>query len=476
MGKRQWMLSMVFGLLPSVVLAAHSSTPVDVTVGNGLEIIANVTLDEPAPAGGLEITIASSDPARLKFSRTPEATGTPQLKLTVREGYRGSPDFYIQGFGNEGKVAYSVTASGLEPGTGTVTLAPSGIVFARSGMGLQTLLTTTGAGKTDLIIYTALLDEAMNFVRPQPVAGGHSVTARLASSDVRLGAVSPESVTIEAGAASASAEFRPLSAGNLTISASAGANFSTPAQFGSTAVTILVPGMAITDDLSIGQDLEAHATLSLGETAPAGGVVVTITSGDPSRLLLSKAADAVGSECITASIPAGGVSASFYLQSIANSGSVTYTATAPGFRPRTATVNLTPSGVVLGGPQGPPDEAELLSKEIAEGPHGFVTRVSAQPPDPISVYAVQLDPATHRGADLTVQAVRAGAQLRMSLHNTNPSAGAPRETELTIPAGKSSVVTRFVPAGVGTTVVSVTTPAGHVEASNSTSLTISVKN
>ena len=97
------------------VFAAHSVTPADVTVGNGLEVIANITLDEFAPPGGLQITLTSNEPGRLLFSRTPEAAGAPRLTLTVREGFRGSPDFYIQGFANSGKVTYTVTAPGLEP-------------------------------------------------------------------------------------------------------------------------------------------------------------------------------------------------------------------------------------------------------------------------------------------------------------------------------------------------------------------------
>ena len=458
------------------VFAAHSVTPADVTVGNGLEVIANITLDEFAPPGGLQITLTSNEPGRLLFSRTPEAAGAPRLTLTVREGFRGSPDFYIQGFGNPGKVTYTVTAPGLQQAMGTVSLAPSGVVFARSGMGLQNLLTTTGAPQTDLIVYSALLDEGMNYVHPQPVAGGRSVTAQVVSSNPNVGGVTPASVTIEAGSASAAVEFRPVGAGETTISVAGPQNFSSPAQFGRTTVMVMIPGIAVTDDVSIGQDLEMQATVSLGEHAPPDGVVVTVTSGDPKRLLLSKSADSVGGECVTVAIPAGGVNAAFYLQSLASSGSVTYTASAPGFRPRTGTVTLTPSGVVIGGPQGPPDEAELINKEIAEGPHGFVTRVSAAPVDIISVYTVQLDPITHRGADLTVQPVRAGASFSVALRNTNPAAGAPKETEFTIGPGKSSAVTHFIPAGAGSTEVSVTTPAGHIQASNSTTLSISVKN
>ena len=137
---------------------------------------------------------------------------------------------------------------------------------------------------------------------------------------------------------------------------------------------------------------------------------------------------------------------------------------------------LTPSGLVIGGPQGPPDEAELLVKEIAEGPHGFVTSLAAPAPTIVTAYTVQLDPVTRRGADLTVQPVRAGATIQAVFTNSNPAAGTLKSMDMTIPGGSSSAVTHFTPSGLGTTVISLATPAGYTKASNSTSLTVTVKN
>ncbi len=475
MRKRHWVLAPIFGLAATTAFSAGSSTPPELTVGAGLEIIANITLDEPAPPDGLQITLTSSDPERLKFSRAPEAAGTPELVLKVRGGYRGSPDFYVQGFGSRGKVTYAVTGPGLISATGTIMVAHSAVVFARSGVGLQNLLTTTGAAATEMTIYTALLDDGMNYLHPQPVAGGCSVIAKLASSDPKVGTLAPESVTIAGGSASATVEFRPLSAGQTALLIEGPETFSSPAEFGRTVVNVIIPGIGITDDVSVGHDLQLHGTVSLGEPAPAHGAVVTLASGDPAKLLISHSADAPGKDFISVAIPPGGVNASFYLQALSDSGSVTYTATAPGFRSRAAIVTLTPSGVVLGGPQGPPDEADFFSKEVADGPHGFVARIGANPPDPVAVYTVQLDPRTLRGADITVQAVRPGASLTVSMKNSNPSVGGPEQTDFTITAGHSSAITYFVPVSVGNTVISVTTPAGHITAGNSTALTVIVK-
>jgi hypothetical protein len=93
----------------------------------------------------------------------------------------------------------------------------------------------------------------------------------------------------------------------------------------------------------------------------------------------------------------------------------------------------------------------------------------------VSAYSVQLDPVTLRGADLTVQAVRPGAAVTLQLTNSNPSVGKLRESSLTIPPGKSSAVTYFVPGAPGQTQVAVGTPEGYTQAKNSTSLSITVK-
>ena len=242
-------------------------------------------------------------------------------------------------------------------------------------MGVQQLLTTTGAAKTALLVYTALLDSEMNFVYPQPVAGGKSVSVTLTSSNAQVGTVSPAAITFEGGTAGADIEFRPLTAGQTALSVSVPRGFSVPAQFVSVATTVLVPGMAVTDEISIGYNLQTGGSLHLGEPAPAGGVVVTLTSSDPSKLLLSRTADQVGSDCITIAIPAGGVGGSYFIQALAGSGEVTYTATAPGFRTRTGTVTLTPSGLVMGGPQGPPGR----SGTDQQGDCGRTARICHQP-------------------------------------------------------------------------------------------------
>ncbi len=463
----------IFLYLCSTVHAAGIMAA-NVTVGPRLQVNGNVTLDSPAPAGGVTITLLSNDPNLVQLSLAPDEPGKQSITVQVRPGLRGSPDYYIHGLKSRGTATYTASAPGFERGTATVTLAPSGVIFARAGIGMQGLQTTSGAASTVFGVYTALLDESGGFVQVLPVAGGHSVKVEVASSHPDVGTLGPSIVTIPGGAAMSQVEFRPVGHGSTTLQVSIPAGFSPPLQYGAVPAMVITPGVAITDEIAIGKNLQVAGHVSLGQPAPPGGAEVVLRSGDPKKLILSDSPVETGSGLLKLAIPAGEITATYYLQALDGEGTVTYSAAVPGYRSRDAVVTLTPSGLVLGGPQGPPDEAELTREDIAKGPHGFVTSASGNAPTIVYVYTVQLDPVTRRGADLTVQQVRAGVSVKAILTNTNPAAGVLEAAELVIHNGKSIANTYFVPSAPGQTLVSVATPAGYTTAENSTALSIEV--
>jgi hypothetical protein len=354
-----------------------------------------------------------------------------------------------------------------------VTLAPSGLVFARAGIAMTDLRTTTGR-KAEIGLMAVLLDGSGNYVQPQPVAGGTSLHAKIASSDPAVGGAAEPQVTIAGGAAGSTVEFQPAGPGTTMLSVIAPAGFSASAQFGSVTATVSLPGIAVTDGVAVGQNLQVEGAVSLGEPAPAGGLDLRLGSDKPEALLLSASAAEVGAGSVVLRMPAGATSARYYLQAVGNRDTVAVTATAPGYRPRTGTIVLAPSGVVIGGPPGPPDEAELFRKEAADSPHGFLARLSERPV-PLLIYAVQLDPATGRSADLTVQPLRAGVSITASLQSSNPAIGKLHASSLTIASGSHTAVTEFTPLSLGSTVISVTTPQGFVKSANATELTVVVE-
>ena len=72
--------------------------------------------------------------------------------------------------------------------------------------------------------------------------------------------------------------------------------------------------------------------VAISTAAQAGGLVINLTSDDPNRALLSLRPETAGSPSITLTVSAGfRASPAFYVQGLANTGIVTYTASAPGY-------------------------------------------------------------------------------------------------------------------------------------------------
>jgi hypothetical protein len=453
-------------LLPVQIFGSAELMSPNITVGNNLQTTARVTLNEPAPKGGLEITVTSDDPRLLLLSSWPEGTGTAWITVRAEEGQKTTRDIYLHGLADHGTVTYTVSAAGLTDSKATVTLAPSGVVIKGPvKFGDESFSTTAGPfGKSKIGVYSVLLDPALNFVSEQPVAGGRTLSVNVTSSDPLVGTISDSPVTIAGGLSGVTTYFQPKTAGNTTLAVAAPHGFNTPEKLASITAIVKPPAIAITSDAVIGQNLQSPATVSLGQPAPKGGITVTLTSNDPSQLLLAPDAATVGSKSITITIPPGSFHANYLLQALGNSGTATYTATAPGYESRTAPVQLTPSGVLIGYRQ-PPDEAEFARKESAQRLHGFVTKLSANDVE-FTLYTAQLDPQTHRGADITVQPLRPGVSVQVHLQSSNPSVGTV-SSPVTISAG-SSTSAPFKPLSPGKTVVSIDTPAGFTTPGNAT--------
>jgi hypothetical protein len=194
--------------------------------------------------------------------------------------------------------------------------------------------------------------------------------------------------------------------------------------------------------------------------AASADVLVTLTSNSPANLLLSTTPTAAGFSSITVTIPAGFTSASYFAQALSASGTVTHTASSPNFNPRTATITLAPSGVVIAGPNGL--GAPFFNASVSGGAV------------PVTVYMAMLNPGSPSSFSGTTQALRGGlASLQVSLSSTNTGVGT-IASPVTITSGSDNAVTQFTPVSQGSTTVSVATPAGFTTSSNDTSLSVSV--
>lgn len=462
-------------LLGALGLQAAEFTLSNVSIGNNLQTSATIKLSEPAGDNGLQITVKSSDPSRLKLSKRPDATPAESIVISLQSGFGETPDFWMNGFGESGEVEYTVSAPGFSEGKGKVTLTPSAMLIV-GPFRAPRFPTTTGAAPSRIIVYSARLNADKEFAEQQAVAGGISVDVELTSSEKKAGDFVQPKLTLTGGAPSAATEFKPAGPGSTTLTASVPKGFTTPpAKYAKVVAAVNLPGISITNEVMVGQNLQIAGNVGLGEAARAGGVKVTLTSEDETRLLLSKTATEVGAKSITIDIAENGIGAQYFLQALGKTGTVSYTAVAKGYQSRISKIALAPSGVVIAPkPYGPPDEAELFRKGGEEGSRGFVSHLSKKDKMPLAVWTAQLDPVTLRSADITVQPLRAGMALRVNVESSNQSVGKVT-SPVEIKGGTEHGSSEFIPVGVGSTTISVTTPEGFTKSFNSTSVAALVK-
>ena len=459
-------LAAICFLHPCFLTGESMLVPPKVTVGRNLEEPVKVKLDDAAPDEGLEITVRSSDPNLLRISASADKLGTGLAVIKARPGNFESQEFWLQGLASSGTVTYTAEAPGRGRGTGTVTLTPSGILI----MGpyrIPKFPTTTGALPAKIKVASARLDPStLKEVAEQVVTGGLKV--ELSNSNPAIGHLEESPVEIPAGEASVTTLFHPGAEGDVTFTVKVPPGFSVPAEFATITASVKKPGIVVVDDQYIGENLQIAAALALGEYAPVGGLTITLTSSDPSKLLLSNSGTEVGSKSIQIKIPAQGFNAIYYLQALGKSGEVEYTASAPGFRSRTGIIKLTPSGITLTPYfQGPPDEGQVLKQQTTDGNHGFLMKASDKTPMKLIAWTAQLDPKTHRSADITVQPLRGGMSVKVPLTNSNPAVGKV-PAEITIAGGSDHGVVDFTPASAGTVELSIVTPNNFTVSANST--------
>ena len=425
------------------------------TVGKRLESTASCTLQGTAPKSPVTVVITSSDASRLLLSNTPDGIGAGSITVTTtcfqNICQATTPSFYVYGLDDHEDVTYSASASGYGTGTGTVTLTPSGFVLAGpSGVGQAfTAFPTSIKGLT---VYSAQLDSSGTFMSVATLApGSPAVTVIVGSDNLNAGTVDPADVTIATGSSAGTTVFTAGSPSttqitHLAISTPAG--FSTPAtEYKTVTGTVLgstIPLRLSCDQSAIGINLQEPCTVSGGlQAAP---LVVTLTSNS-ANLLLSANETAAGSNSIQVTIPAGSSSATYYAQSLANSGTVTHTATASGYNDATATITLGPSAVVISGDVGMGPFQNFFSTSVAGGPIDLVVSTAM---------------LTSSNTFNSVQSLRGGyGPLQVSLSSTPATVGTVSST-ITIQAGSSAGMATFTPLKAGSVSVSLTQPAGFV--------------
>jgi hypothetical protein len=466
---------------PCALPAAPGIIAPNVTVGRYLQTFASVRLEQQAPPSGLQLTVTSDDPSRLLLSTGQDKAGSATISITVAPYLLGSLEFCIQGMADSGTVTYTVSAGSLGTAKGTVTLTPSAILILGPHKASK-LPTTPGGFPEKMTIVSAALDSSRKVAGEQQVAGGLELEVTIANSNPNVGNLGVAKLTLAGGESSAVTSFKPAALGETSIAPIQPPGFTVPAQYASVEVAVGKPGLAPVGEVYLGKDLQLGATLCLGEAAPPGGLKVTLTSADGSKLLLSTKADQVGSPSITLNVPAGQLTENYYLQGLGDAGVVTYDTSAPGFRSTTARIGLTPSGFIIAYEgYGPPPEANVIQKGGTHSTREFYVSLASskssakEHPIHINVYSVHLDPESGRAADITVQPLRAGVSATVVLASSDPAV-ATVESSVTINSGSAQASGWFTPMDKGKTVITINTPAGFSTPQNATAVPATVSN
>jgi hypothetical protein len=173
---------------------------------------------------------------------------------------------------------------------------------------------------------------------------------------------------------------------------------------------------------------------------------VTVTSSDPSRLLVSASPDTPGQAAVT--VGQGAV----YAQGLADSGTVRLTATAAGFQSATADVVLAPAAAVFGSNFNIPPLSTLSA--------------------PVSLTVLLQPGSNSQGVQ---QPRRPGAPiLTVPIRQSDPTVGAVTPAQLTFRPGDSSASFSFQPRAAGADLISLDVPAGFSDPLSARQLLLNV--
>ncbi|HMK29278.1 MAG TPA: choice-of-anchor D domain-containing protein [Terriglobales bacterium] len=443
------------------------------TVGVNLQVRGSGILQAPAPSGGVTLTISvqNGDPRVLLSS---EATGTTagssSISLQISAGATTLPTFWIQGISLTGGSPVVLTVTSTPPvyasTTTNVAVTPSGFVVSAASNPINT---TTISQHTPITLTVYRLDPANNLVAPGFVRGGLSVTIPISTSNSTLGSVDGSPANFGGGDSTTPSTggnalyFRALGQGTVTVSVDPSrvttnppsSPFTTPAaNAGQLTAIVSQPAISLNaSTTTIGYNLQIQGNGALSANAPST-LTVTISSPNGNLVLLSNSSNSAGalrpdgtsqiSITISQGQGGGGIGfPPFFIQALAASGTVTLTATAPGFAPANLTVTLTPSGFLIHTPNG---VGQDFATSLSQGAKG------------LSIESWQLDSATLQR--VTQEGVRGGASVLVPIGNSTPSVGTLSPASALFSGGAQSVGLTFSPLSVGSTQLTLGEPAG----------------
>ncbi len=395
------------GILPTIHLGSA-------TVGKNLQQLATGYLTVKAPAGGLSVTITSSDSSKLllePYASDPSGTGQGGGSFTATIpankgllGDFGFPAFWIQTLASSGTPTITVSAPGYQSAVATVTLTPSGFVLnGPSGTGAN-FSTTLGTDKS-LNVSVVQLDASRNIIaNNQPLRGGLSANLTVNSGTTDVGTIVDNPAAVPAGSGSSSSvTFQPAAIGTSQVSITQPSGFTQPITGTGMTATVITPSISF-NPVTVGYNMQTAVTGHLNQ-APANPLNVTVTSTNPASVVLSSDPGLLGGNSVNLVVPAGSTSLpAFYVQAIGTSNS-SLQAVASGYTTGAIGVTVAHSAFILTGPNGT----------------GNFTTTTFSVATPLALTIYQLNGSNQ---PLTQGALRAGlSQVALTVSSSNTGAG-----------------------------------------------------
>ena len=268
-----------------------------------------------------------------------------------------------------------------------------------------------------------------------------------------VGTITTSPVVFHAGDSSDSTTFQPISAGmsNLTLGTPAG--FSTPSQYQQITATVTAPAITV-NNTTTGAILETPLSIYL-PVAPPNAVIVTVTSNGPAIATLSNSGTVVGGSTLTFTNVTSTFVGTIYVQG-QTVGTTTMTVSAPGYTNGIANITVYPSGFAFNG-------------------DASFTTTTSQAPTTLTLYPFALTPGTLTILSFGLQVNPGVGPISIPITSSDLAVGTITTSPIIFNAGDSSDSTTFQPVGVGTSTISIGTPAGFSTPSQYQQITATVQ-
>ena len=355
----------------STTINSAFAQPLVVTVTDGFGNLvsgATVTYTGPTSGPGISQTVTAQSVAGI-------ASANVSANASI-----GGPYTVQASVGTSSKAQFSLTNQAPAPAAIAVSNGSGQQATIYNAFANNLAALVTDAGGNPLPGITVTFQVGFNSTTG---AGGNFVTGSSATAVTNSSGIATAPTLVANGNGTTTLGGNTFNSSSFSVSASiATAPGITPASFSLTNNNTASTQIVVTN-ASVGKSLQTTVTVTLpGGCQSSVACLVSLTSSDQTKMVISATPSAVGSGSTQGTIDPGDSSTIVFVQGTSTSGSATITASMSGYTNGTSTVLLTPSGFVI----VPPAPLPI-------GTPSYTTAVGANN-STFSVQAVQLNPST----------------------------------------------------------------------------------